>query len=790
MLQKLLQQTLKPESSSGTASLAHKGNHLCALTACKAGKSAWIVDSGASDHMTGDITNFSKYLPCHDNSTVRIADGTHSAVVGKGLVTISQDITLRDVLYVPQLDCNLLSISKLTKDLNCVTKFLPCTCEFQALDSGKKIGNAEECGGLYILRVDDSKRNQEVSKTACAATTPKPDPVMLWHYRLGHPNFMYLEKLFPSLFNKNSKFFNCEVCQVSKHTRSHYPTQPYKPSQPFSLIHSDVWGPSRVKNITGSRWFVTFIDDHTRITWVFLMKEKSEVAQLFQYFHNMVKTQFQACIQVLRTDNGREYYNSELGSYLQKHGIVHQSSCVNTPQQNGVAERKNRHLLEVARSLMIATNVPHHFWGDAVLTATYLINRMPSRVLNYNTPQTTLQNSFPNTRLITSLPFKIFGCTAFVHNHHTNRSKFDPTSIPCIFLGYSANHKGYKCYSPSTRKFYHSMDVTFFENQPFYPKTKIQGERIDEFQFWKMEDTATLEKEQHSANQNYEPNLFPTNIPETAPETDSTNIPAPKTAPTAPETAPKTAPTEPETTTSAPQTAASEPTNHPPAQVVKPLLTYSKRKKTRKEAELLTLPQQSQDSNRIPEPRETHQGNILSDPTNSEDSSQEFFDLNLPIAMRKGVRSCTQHPIGKFVSYDRLSPNFRAFVAALDRTQIPRDIEEALQDPKWEAAVREEIQALKKNRTWELSNLPQGKKTVGCKWIFSIKYNADGSVNRYKARLVAKGFTQSYGIDYEETFAPVAKLNSVRVILSLAANLDWPLHQLDIKNAFLNGELE
>lgn len=138
----------------------------------------------------------------------------------------------------------------------------------------------------------------------------------------------------------------------------------------------------------------------------------------------------------------------------------------------------------------------------------------------------------------------------------------------------------------------------------------------------------------------------------------------------------------------------------------------------------------------------------------------------------------------------KLSQKYRAFVAALDNTNIPKNIQEALQQPEWAATVTEEVKALVKNNTWEITPLPEGKKQVGCKWIFSTKYNADGSINRYKARLVAKGFTQSYGIDYEETFAPAAKLNSVRVILSVAANLDWPLHQLDIKNAFLNGEFE
>jgi len=146
--------------------------------------------------------------------------------------------------------------------------------------------------------------------------------------------------------------------------------------------------------------------------------------------------------------------------------------------------------------------------------------------------------------------------------------------------------------------------------------------------------------------------------------------------------------------------------------------------------------------------------------------------------------------LSNFVSYHNLSPPFYAFTSQLSSVEIPKNVQDALSVPEWKAAVLEEMNALEKNQTWKVVNLPKGKSTVGCKWVFTVKYNSDGSLERYKARLVAKRFTQTYGIDYSETFAPVAKLNTVRVLLSIATNLNWPLQQLDVKNAFLNGDLK
>ena len=133
--------------------------------------------------------------------------------------------------------------------------------------------------------------------------------------------------------------------------------------------------------------------------WVYLLHDKSEVATMFENFYTMISTQYDSKIQFLRTDNGTEYFNETLNNFLLKKGMLYQSSCVNTPQQNGVSDRKNRRLLEIARSLLFASNVPKRFWGDTLLTACFLINRMPSMVLQFRTPLQTLQKYFLENRI-------------------------------------------------------------------------------------------------------------------------------------------------------------------------------------------------------------------------------------------------------------------------------------------------------------------------------------------------------------------------------------------------------
>ncbi|KAJ9704129.1 hypothetical protein PVL29_005425 [Vitis rotundifolia] len=187
----------------------------------------WIIDSGVSDHMTDAHHLFSTYSPCAGNLKVKIAYGTLSPVAGKGSIHISESITLNPVLH-------------LTKGSNCSAKFLPSHCVFQDLSSGKTIGSAKEREGLYYF--DETDVLGQCPPTVCnSASYPKDSELLLWHKRMGHPSFQYLKHLFSSLCsNKTLLDFQCEVCELAKHHRASFPKSKYKPSIPFTLIHSDL----------------------------------------------------------------------------------------------------------------------------------------------------------------------------------------------------------------------------------------------------------------------------------------------------------------------------------------------------------------------------------------------------------------------------------------------------------------------------------------------------------------------------------------------------------------------
>jgi len=242
MLQKLLdsQLTKDPDIStaSTSASLVQRGNLKYSLTARSVNGKGWIIDTGASNHMTRSKLFFEKFQPQNKELTVLMADGSMSTVKGHGSICVA-GLKLKTVLYVPSLTCNLLSISKLTRDMDCTVTFLPSRCVFQDRTSGKMIGSAEEKNELYWISENLSPSNQFILRLSF--TVHSNSNILLWHNRLGHPNFSYLKRLYPNLFfNKEGVVLKCESCILAKQTHSTYQPHSYSPSKPFYLIHSDI----------------------------------------------------------------------------------------------------------------------------------------------------------------------------------------------------------------------------------------------------------------------------------------------------------------------------------------------------------------------------------------------------------------------------------------------------------------------------------------------------------------------------------------------------------------------
>ena len=207
------------------------------------------------------------------------------------------------------------------------------------------------------------------------------------------------------------------------------------------------------------------------------MKNRSELFSHFRAFCAEIHTQFHVYFQNLRSYNAKEYVSEQFQSFTLQHGILHQTSCIDTPTQNGVTKRKNRHLLEIVRALLFHMHVPKHFWADVVSTACFLINRIPSSVLNWDT---LYHIFFPNKPLFPIEP-QIFGCTCFVLDVRLQVSKLDHKSLKCIFLGYSWVQNGYRCYYPSLRRYLVSANVKFFEKVPFSsPPTHTSQEKANE----------------------------------------------------------------------------------------------------------------------------------------------------------------------------------------------------------------------------------------------------------------------------------------------------------------------
>ncbi|CAJ2652499.1 unnamed protein product [Trifolium pratense] len=521
----------------------------------------WYLDSGASNHMCGHKHLFKEMQKIEDDH-VSFGDASKVKVEGKGTICYLQKDgliqSIKEVYYVPDLKTNILSLGQLTE------KGYSILIKDRILHLKDKLGHL--IAQVEMERNRMYKLNLRSVQEKCLQVNVE-DKVSLWHLCFGHLHHTGLKRLAEKnmvhgLLDMDYEGKFCEECVLSKQTRTSFQKKAeYQAKHILELIHTDICGPITPESFSGKRYFITFIDDFSRKTWVYFLKEKSEEFEVFKKFKVMVEKPTDRHIKAVRSDRGGEYTSTAFMKYCEDLGIRRFLTAPYSPQQNGVAERKNRTVLDMVRSMLKSKNMSKQFWAEDVQCAIYVQNRCPHSKLEDQTPQEVWSGQKPTVSHL-----KVFGSVAYAHVPDQRRTKLEDKSQKYIFIGYDEKTKGYKLFDPISKK--------------------------------------------------------------------------------------------------------------------------------------------------------------------------------------------------------------------------------ARRDEKWKTAMNEEIKAIERNNTWELAELPKGSQPIGVKWVFKKKMNAQGEIERYKARLVAKGYKQKAGIDYDEVFAPVARMETIRLLISQAAQFKWPIFQMDVKSAFLNGVLE
>ncbi|GAU16533.1 hypothetical protein TSUD_167640 [Trifolium subterraneum] len=646
----------------------------------------WYIDSGCSNHMCG-IKEWFHDLDESFRESVRLGDDSQMSVMGKGNVKLQMNGIVQiitGVYFIPKLKNNLLSLGQLQeKNLTFVIK--NNWCKVYHRDKGMIMCSQMASNKLFPIMAE--------AKQVCLQANIE-DITQLWHCRYGHLNIKGLQNLqqknmvigLPKFEESNHV---CADCLRGKQHRESIPkTSNWKSSKRLELIHSDICGPITPVSNSNKRYVLTFIDDYSRKIWAYYLSNKSDAFECFKKFKCMVEKETSETICCLRTDRGGEFNSDEFKEFCEVNGIKRQLTAAYTPQQNGIAERKNRTIMEMIRCMLAGKSVPKAFWPEAVNWAIYVLNRSPTAAIKDMTPEEVWSSTKPSVK-----HFKIFGCIAYAHVPDAQRKKLDDKSVKCVFFGISEETKAYRLYNPITKRIIISRDVKFVEKDKW--KWDEKSEKLAE----------QVISDEESDKNNEEIGVEIADTDEEVHSQDST------------------------------------PPNSPTTQDI------------------------------------DHIGTSTSNLNNQGRTRKPPFwhsDYDTTITEDELV--------------DEDSMNFITFGPCT--SEDPSSFEEAVKSSTWRLAMNKEIEAIEKNKTWQLTDLPQGAKVIGVKWIYKTKLNEKGEIEKYKARLVAKGYAQRYGTDYKEVFAPVARWDTIRSLLAISASRGWNVYQLDVKSAFLHGELK
>ncbi|GJZ59026.1 putative ribonuclease H-like domain-containing protein [Tanacetum coccineum] len=779
-----------------------------------------IIDSGCSRSMTGNKEKLDDFVKIV-GGTVTFGGGD-GKITGKGTIRTSK-LNFENVYYVEELqNFNLFSVSQICDTKNKVLftdkECLVLSKEFQLPENSQVVLRVPRRNNLYCFNLSDIKPERDVTCLLAKASLVESTK---WHRRMAHVNFKNMNKLakhglvngLPSKLFTNEH--NCVACNKGKQHKASYKaiTAVSTISAPLQLLHMDLFGPTSIRSIDHKYYSLVVTDDFSRFTW----------------------------------------------------GIRRDYSNARTPQQNGVAERKNRTLIEAARTMLADSKLPTMFWTEAVSTACYVLNRVLVTKPHNKTPYELVSGKVPNISHL-----KPFGCLVTILNTSDHLGKFEGKADEGFIVGYAAHSKAYRVYNLSSKKIEETLNLRYLEDKPnvqglghewyfdldyltdslgytrfktnqpagtqdtnihagtqddsdsecdeqvivvpSFPSNSFSGPKVDEASDMVesssdyAEELARLQKQAYEANATAEKHLS-----QADPAASRNWVPAGKIDSAA---GVSYGPTE--TSTPVVKPVHTDAPSLPPGHSLGSSEHSTRYPSPSDLANTMSSSSEMEDIHHHPDTgifsSSSYDDDFGGTVTNLAPSivvdsvptkrvntihpqSQILGDLTSPVQTR-GTLKKSKFGASAFVSYvhdqqrnnhtDYLHCLFACFLSQLE----PSSVAQALNDPAWVEAMQEEMQQFINQKVWQLVPLPDGKIAIGTKWILKNKRDARGIVVRNKARLVAQGHRQEEGIDYDEVFAPVARIEAIRLFLAFASYMGFMVYQMDVKSAFLYGEIE